>query len=122
VEWVRTFQITVRWVNARHSHKGVARYQFATRSAATLAQTLRWARRNPHVTSCTYRVLWQLDGDRPTVCRRGHRYPTGSARNAARSETWLRCVCGGHHRLACPACGDVRVEPAPQHDCTIDTT
>ncbi|HKT01320.1 MAG TPA: hypothetical protein VJT31_17480 [Rugosimonospora sp.] len=115
--WVRRWEITIRWDDARYSPYGTTRYQTHVDTSAQLRRLVEAARADPHVTAFPYKSIRALDGEAPTECRRGHSYSGGSATRPHGS--WIACGCGGHALTACrwPGCGDVLVDPVPDDDC-----
>jgi hypothetical protein len=80
-----------------------------------------WARRNPRIEKCSYRVGWELRGDRIEVCPRGHTLLQRIAHYAQKLDLparWVSCAdCPGHHAAQCPRCGVMVYDPPPGPDC-----
>ena len=117
-QWVRQWQVTIRWDRAEHSPRRTTRYETYAATWAELRRLIEAARADPHVTAFPYRSVRVLVGQAPTHCPAGHRYPEG--RIAGRlPEDWAPCGCGGHHILLCePGCPSPRVaDPPVYHDC-----
>ncbi|MCX5070898.1 hypothetical protein OOJ91_34180 [Micromonospora lupini] len=113
-EWVRRWQVDVRWRPGLPGDRLSAR---RVDSVAAVGRLVAWARAHPDVTAVKHRPVRELVGDPPATCRRGHPYDGGSATRSARG--WLNCDCGGHLVLACRwgDCGDVQQDPPIGPDC-----
>jgi hypothetical protein len=85
VEWQRGWTYELRWARG---HSGV-RSRFVTEVAQVRA-VKEWARTNPHVERCSFRVTYNLVGDRIEHCPDAYvprAIPTASGARAARSST-----------------------------------
>lgn len=80
-EWVRRWQMSVRWRPDRPGDRTAVRH---VDTVAELRRLVDAARTNPDVEAYQHRPVRELVGDEPSSCRRGHPYDGGSATRAAR--------------------------------------
>lgn len=107
MEWRRRWVVRFRW---EPGYSGIVERHAYT--PAELRQLLDYGRSEPGIWKFTHESERYLAGERPTACRNGHPYTTGTLGTGI---DWIKCECGGHHVWLCswPGCGDRRVDPEP---------
>lgn len=110
VEWVRSWTYELRWARG---HSGVR--SRAVDSAAKLRAVVEWARHNPHVEKCSFKVTYELQGAKFDTCPAGHSLRSPIEWQPYRTEQRMRSVdcagCPGHFRTVCPTCGVAVYDP-----------
>jgi hypothetical protein len=125
VEWRRGWTYNLRW---ERGHSGVL--SRTVRTPRQLRAVVEWARRNPHVEKCSYKLAWELEGDLIEACPAGHSLLSQASYHSHQQQKRMRLVqciaCPGHYETICPKC-QVRVfdPPAgpdcgPPSDCRLD--
>jgi hypothetical protein len=88
---------------------------------AKLRAVVEWARSNPHVEKCSYRMEYRIAGPQITECPAGHTLSTPARWRPHRLEQQMRLVhcrdCPGHYVTVCPTCGTSVFDPPPGPDC-----
>lgn len=90
-------------------------------SVAKLRTVVEWARSNPDVEKCSYRVEYRIDGPPISECPAGHALSAPARWQPYRLEQQMRLVscadCPGHYVTVCPICGTSVFDPPPRPDC-----
>ncbi|MDY7091232.1 MAG: hypothetical protein SYR96_39900 [Actinomycetota bacterium] len=110
MEWRRGWTYELRWT---HGHSGVRTR--TVDSPAKLRAVVEWARANPHVEKCSYKVTYELVGALVDHCPAGHSLLTRKPGQPYRMEQQMqrkKCrICPGHERMVCPDCGVAVYDP-----------
>jgi hypothetical protein len=124
VWWVREWVYEPRWARG---HNGVL--SRGVDSPAKLRAVVDWARRNPHIEKCSYRISYRTEGPPIERCPSGHSLLSPVAWQPYRLEQKMRLVdcidCPGHYVKECPECHAHVFDPptgpdcGPRSDCTL---
>ncbi|WP_203790375.1 hypothetical protein [Paractinoplanes rishiriensis] len=87
MQWKRGWTYELRWTAG---HNGVR--SRVVDSPAKLRAVVEWARRNPRVEKCSYRVTYELVGERIERCPQGHSLLTPRDTQPYRTEKKMRQV------------------------------
>lgn len=117
VEWTREWVYELRWAPGCSGvlSRGVD-------SVEKLRAVVTWARSNPHVEKCSYRLEYRTRGERIERCSLGHSLLETGRWQPYRLEQKMRFVrcadCPGHYISICPECGTPAPDPPAGPDCT----
>ena len=116
MRWRREWVYQLRWAPG---YTGVL--SRGVDSPAKLRAVVEWARSNPHVEKCSYRIEYRIDGQMVSHCPAGHDLSTAREWQPYRREQKMQlmpCVdCPGHYVTTCRTCGAQVVDPQPGPDC-----
>jgi P2-related tail formation protein len=91
------------------------------RTVSQLRAVVEWARANPHVERYTYRVTYELVGERIEQCPAGHSLLTVKEHQPYRRELKMqqrKCrACPEHWATTCPQCGILVIDPPLLEGC-----
>jgi len=116
VRWIRGWTYELRW---ERGYDGIRARQVD--SVAKLRAVVEWARRNPHIEKCSYKVTYSPEGDMVETCSSGHSLLTPKPNQPYRMELALKLVgcpvCPGHYLTVCPECGEDFYDPPLDYVC-----
>lgn len=120
VEWVRRWEYQIQWAPG---HSGVHSRHVDT--VGQLRAVVAWARHNTHVQQFRYKLVYDLEGERASVCSRGHALQPPvywQAQHRGRYMVLFGCPdCPGHYVTDCPTCAEQVCDPPLGLDCDLVT-